>query len=120
MRIVLPFPPKELSPNYSGSLRSKMRAIKAYRDLCWGETKDQVKLWRPKSDGVLHVRLEIYKPDRRHYDDDNLEGRCKRARDGVALALGVDDKRFKVVREVSDLVFKGGQIVFLFLENGEP
>jgi crossover junction endodeoxyribonuclease RusA len=117
MRIALPWPPKELSPNYNGSLRSKMRAKKVYRILCWAQTKEQVKLWKPAAEGGLPVTLEIYKPSRRRYDDDNLEGWCKRARDGVALALGIDDHRMKVTRWIADDIVPGGRIVFVFADG---
>lgn len=44
--------------------------------------------------GRLHLWLDFYPPDRRHRDDDNLVASFKAGRDGVALALGIDDRRF--------------------------
>lgn len=114
MRIELPFPPKELSPNWTGKFRDFLRAKKAYRNLCWGITLEQAGRWRPHPEGTINVVLNIYKPDRRAYDDDNLEGRCKRSRDGVAMALGVNDNRFKVSRVIHDEIIKGGKIVLEF------
>lgn len=38
--------------------------------------------------------LTFYPPDRRSRDDDNLIASFKAGRDGLALALGIDDKRF--------------------------
>jgi crossover junction endodeoxyribonuclease RusA len=114
MRIELPWPPKELSPNYSGTLRSKMRAQKYYRNLCHALTLEQVGRWRPAAEVILPISLSFYQPDRRNYDDDNLESRFKRGRDGVALALKVDDHRFRVTRIIHDEIIKGGKIVLEF------
>ena len=114
MRIELRFPPKELNPNWSGSFRQFLRVKMAYRDECYWKTLEQVGRWRPAEHGTIPVTLTIFKPDRRKYDDDNLEGRAKRSRDGVAKALGVDDNRFKVTRVISDEIKKGGMIVFEF------
>lgn len=37
---------------------------------------------------------DFYPPDRRARDDDNMIASFKAGRDGIALALGIDDKRF--------------------------
>lgn len=38
--------------------------------------------------------LDFYPPDRRARDDDNMIASFKAGRDGIALALGINDKRF--------------------------
>jgi crossover junction endodeoxyribonuclease RusA len=42
----------------------------------------------------LHLWLEFYPPDRRPRDDDNMVASFKAGRDGIAQAMGINDKRF--------------------------
>lgn len=46
--------------------------------------------------------LDFVPPDRRHRDDDNLVASFKAGRDGIAMALGIDDKRFRCFPYVHD------------------
>lgn len=48
-------------------------------------------------DSLIAVAIRFYPPDRRHRDDDNMIGAFKAARDGIADALGVNDRRFRPV-----------------------
>ncbi len=105
--IAFPWPPKELSPNASCKLRDKMRAKKAYRDLCWGmtlEAKVQAPSARP-----LPLTITFNPPDRRHRDDDNMIGSFKRGRDGFAKAIRVDDRHFAPTYVFGDVV-PGGRV----------
>jgi crossover junction endodeoxyribonuclease RusA len=56
----------------------------------------------------LALWLDFYPPDRRHRDDDNMIASFKAGRDGLALALGIDDKRFRTFPYVQDKI--GGYI----------
>ncbi len=47
------------------------------------------------SDDPIPVVMRFYPPDRRHRDDDNMIGSMKAARDSIAEALGVNDRRFR-------------------------
>ena len=105
----LPWPPKELSPNYSGSFRGKLRAKKSYRQACWAAALE-AKLTAPSS-SMIAFKVEFFPPDRRSRDDDNLIARMKHGRDGVALAVRVDDKRFRTVPTFHDEVVRGGEII---------
>jgi crossover junction endodeoxyribonuclease RusA len=58
--------------------------------------------------------LDFYPPDRRARDDDNIIASFKHGRDGVALALGIDDKRFRVMPYVQDKI--GGFICLRLTE----
>jgi hypothetical protein len=42
----------------------------------------------------LQVSLTFIPKDRRHYDLDNLIARCKPYQDGIADALGINDRTF--------------------------
>lgn len=46
-------------------------------------------------DAPIAFRVTFYPPDNRHRDDDNMIGSFKAARDGIADALAVNDRRFR-------------------------
>ncbi len=104
--VVLPWPPKGLSPNFRLHWRKKSPIAKAYKQECWALTV-QAALVLPQSP-KLALWLDFYPPDRRHRDDDNMIASFKHGRDGVALALGIDDKRFRTFPYVQDQI--GGYI----------
>lgn len=93
MKVTLPWPPKDLSPNARVHWAVKSKAAKAYRAACYALCKE-AKLQKPETEGRLHLWIDFYPPDRRHRDDDNMIAAFKNGRDGVADALRVDDKRF--------------------------
>ena len=43
----------------------------------------------------IRMTITFVPPDRRHRDDDNMIASLKAARDGIADALGVNDRRFR-------------------------
>lgn len=96
-RVILPFPPVELSPNWRGHWRPKSTATKNYRRDCWALALG-AKLKVPEyagADGLIFIRLDFFPPSLRQLDDDNAPAAFKAGRDGIADALKVDDKRFK-------------------------
>lgn len=100
MRVNLLWPPKELSPNARVHWSKRSKAAKKYRaDCCY-----TVKAAKPGAlpEGPLHLWLTFFPPDKRHRDDDNMIAAFKAGRDGIADALGVDDKRFICHPMVSD------------------
>jgi len=99
--ITLGWPPKELSPNARTHWRKKAPITKAYKEACWALTKE-AGIVAPETEGRLHLWITFYPPDRRHRDDDNMIASFKAGRDGLALALGIDDKRFICHPFVSD------------------
>ena len=103
--VVLPWPPKALSPNARTHWRAKAPVTAAYKRACWalameaGMVAPDVPEIAPQGragarPGRIHLYLEFYPPDRRARDDDNMVASFKAGRDGLAQALGVDDKRF--------------------------
>jgi len=105
--IDLPWPPKELSPNARVHWTKKAKAAKAYRLECFILAK-AAGITAPE--GKILWTVEFFPPSRRAYDDDNLLARMKSARDGIADALGVDDRRFVTQFSVSETVIKGGLV----------
>lgn len=95
MIVELPWPPREVWPNFRQShhWRAFHNARKKQRSdahLCVLATKGAVAL-----DPRIPLAVHFYPPDRRKRDDDGCIGAFKSARDGIADALGVDDTRFK-------------------------
>lgn len=102
MIITLPWPDKRLSPNARLHWRAKhaakapakagawmlAKATPGFRDACKSLQGD---------DSPIPMAIRFYPPDRRHRDDDNMIGAFKSARDGIADALGVNDRRFRPV-----------------------
>lgn len=114
---MLAWPPKVLSPNKRVHWATKNRAVKMYREQChWLTKRAGMKVdW----EGVVHVWITFYPPDRRHRDDDNLVAAFKNGRDGVADALCVNDKRFRIHPWLSDEVVKGGAVKVRISEGVE-
>lgn len=98
--LILPWPPRDLSPNVRTHWRKKAASAKKYKHACWTLTKESgmVAPDSPK----LALWLDFVPPDKRSRDDDNLIASFKHGRDGVALALGIDDKRFRCYPYVRD------------------
>lgn len=108
MKIVLPWPSKDLSPNArmhwapKSAAKKKARedaAVATYAAMMHGarETRQAY-----AGDHILPVRITFYPPDKRRRDDDNMVGSFKAARDGIADALAVDDRRFRPVYVFED------------------
>lgn len=93
IELTLPWPPKALSPNARTHWRKKAPITKAYKEVCWALCKE-AGMVAPDSPRIA-LWVDFYPPDRRHRDDDNLVASFKAGRDGIALALGIDDKRFR-------------------------
>jgi crossover junction endodeoxyribonuclease RusA len=108
--IELSWPPKELNPNSTAKLRLKMRAKKAHRDEAYWATKAVLGPSYRAPEGKIPLLVTFYPPDCRKRDDDNMQGAFKRARDGIAKAMGIDDHRFSPRYQVGEPV-KGGRVV---------
>lgn len=115
--VTLPWPPKQLSPNARTHWRAKAPITKAYRAECAWLCK-AAKLTAPETDGRIHLWIDFYAPDRRHRDDDNLVASFKSGRDGIADALGIDDKRFVCHPFVRDEI--GGKVVVRLTAGPTP
>lgn len=99
IELTLPWPAKELSPNSRLHWSKRSKAAKAYREVCFWETKRLLAAggWQNlPAEGELHLWIDFYPPDRRHRDDDNMIAAFKSGRDGIADALQVNDKRFRI------------------------
>lgn len=81
-RVIVPFPPVELSPNWRGHWSKKSPVAKTYRRLCWALALE-AKLKVPDyagAHGKIAVRLDFFPPDRNSRDDDNVPASFKAGR----------------------------------------
>lgn len=106
----LPWPHKDLSPNGRAHWARKAKATKAARYLAGVLTMGAG--WQSVAlpDGRLHLWIDFFPPTKRLPDDDNMLSRCKAYRDGIADALGIDDRRFVSHPMVRDEKRKGGAV----------
>lgn len=109
--IELSWPPKELNPNSTAPLRAKMRAKKAHREEAYYATKAALGAsFRLPADQEVPLIITFYPPDRHRRDRDNCIASMKRAQDGIAQAIGVDDHFFRPRYQFGEVV-KGGKVV---------
>jgi len=92
-KVVLPWPPKELSPNSSLHWSKKAKKKKEYRTACWALALE-AGLKAPESDGKIELEITFCPPDKRHRDADNMVAAIKSGLDGLADALRVNDRLF--------------------------
>jgi hypothetical protein len=109
--IILPWPPKELSPNYrSRSHWPKTRATKKARGwarLATLENKPEI-----PAEGDIRLVATCHPPTAHARDGDNLNASLKAYLDGIADALKVNDSRFKLQEPIfAEPVPKGKVIV---------
>ena len=119
--VELSWPPRDCQPNRKPHWAAKARAAKAYRKECHALARQAMRQrWVTveqvrdalETHGHLDLHLEFYPPDRRPRDDDNLEGAFKAGRDGIADAIGVDDRNFRVIKWLHrDQPRKGGAVL---------
>ena len=105
--MLLPWPPRALSPNARGHWSKRSRAAKSYRMQCFLMAK-KAGLVAPS--GRILLALEFVPPTRRRRDDDNLLASFKAGRDGLADALGIDDSLFVSQVQVSGETHPDGAV----------
>lgn len=92
----LGWPAKALSPNSREHFMTKHRFARAAKDTAFWATRAVLGHGKFEHDGEARIAVIItaYPPDKRDRDSDNLLASCKSILDGIAQALGVDDKYF--------------------------
>lgn len=104
MLIVLPWPDRRLSPNARLHWRAKVGPKQSARIRSGWETVGAAGYHSTverlaADDGPIPVTIRFVPPDARHRDDDNMIGAFKAHRDGIADAMGVNDRRFRPTYE---------------------
>lgn len=109
--LILPWPSAHLSPNARSHWRMRHRAAKRGKQEGFIVARAAGLVPGAMPAGEIHLQIEFYPPTRRLPDDDNMLARFKAYRDGIALALGVDDRAFVSHPRVMDEPRSGGQVV---------
>lgn len=113
MQVTLPWPDRVLSPNKSSHWAKKARAKgKAKHDAYFltaaaNSGKDRI---NPQHDDIINVTATFHPKTHNLPDADNCLASLKAALDGIAAALGVDDRQFRPVPIIGEPI-KGGQVV---------
>lgn len=113
--IRLPWPPRDLSPNRARNVHwsRKADAVRKYRYAADMLTLSAIP---PRLRGAFPAKAELpmtitfCPPDRRLRDRTNMEASFKAGFDGIADALGVDDRYFVPTYKLGEPV-QGGQVV---------
>lgn len=119
--ILLPWPNKALSPNSRTHWSVKSKAVKQARmdgfhaALAAGYGKSSFADYV----GRIHVWIDYYAKTRNYPDHDNCLSASKAYIDGIADALGVNDKRFVPHPFVKDETAKGGKVVIRLTRGAE-
>jgi hypothetical protein len=100
VKISLPWPSAKLSPNARLHWRAKVGPKQDAKRIAAWTTVAAQGFYRMRealraTEGRIALTVTFYPPDRRHRDDDNMIASFKAARDGIADALSVDDRRFR-------------------------
>lgn len=108
MRVALPWPPRALWPN--GRAHWATRSRETARHRAWARHAALAEVQPPEA-ARYRLTIEYRPPPRSRPDDDGVVGACKAYRDGLADALGVDDRRFRLAAPVRGGRSAHGEIV---------
>lgn len=109
--VELPWPPRALSPNARGHWAATAKVKKTFRAKC-AHLGRQAGLQQAAGAGQgVRVHLSFFPPDKRGRDWDNLLASMKAGLDGLADAMGVDDRHWRLSFDVSDDTTPGGQVL---------
>ena len=105
--IELPWPPASLSGHNNGSWYTKDRIIATHRSWAFHATREaRVKV---PAEGDIRIHFCFVPPDNRG-DRCNYPNRIKPYIDGIAEALGINDKRFLPSYEFAEKPVKPGRV----------
>ena len=107
MIVILPWPPKELSPNARVHFHKKAKIAKKYRadaySACLAVGVPQI------TDSCPWAFITFNPPDNRRRDLDNMLASIKSGLDGIASAIGIDDSQLSLTIRKGEPV-KGGLV----------
>lgn len=116
--IEIAWPNADLSPNARVHHMALHRVKKTARNDAYWATKYVLPLsWKHDGTSEIILRQVAHPPDRRHYDRDNLDSRLKAARDGIADALGVNDRLLRPTGIEWGEPIRGGRILITVGES---
>lgn len=109
-QVTLPWPPRVLSPNGRGHWRAKHQATKLAKEFAFYATKE-ARIGICAGDVPVLVSLVFHPKTATKPDADNCVASMKASLDGIALALGIDDRAFRLAAPVIAEPVKGGKVV---------
>jgi crossover junction endodeoxyribonuclease RusA len=113
LRVETGWPVPRLWPNDRSHRMAKWRSgDEAKRESFWSLRNIIRPGWKAPA-GRFKLTIEAHPAVARERDDDNLIAACKPHRDGLASALGVDDKLFDLQPVVWGDKRDGGRLVFV-------
>ena len=117
--ITLPWFAKELSPNTKCHWSKKGKAAKAARQYAFITSREAgyTKVAKELGNNPKTLSIVFYPPSKRG-DLDNMLASMKNTIDGIADAIGINDKHFSYIIRRAE-VFKGGKIEVEILDQCE-
>lgn len=114
--VTLPWPPANLTPNAKRRLHwSKYRGdAKEYRNTCFWLAKEA--MGRLRFAAPPSVSIEFHPPEARHRDADGMIGAFKNGQDGIAEAIGHDDRHWRPVHSFHAPHRPHGKVVVILTE----
>lgn len=112
MILRFPWPPRQLNPNFKrrNHWSKHYRETKQYRRDCAIMAMSQNVHMVNWPDGPIEMEYTFYAPKGCRWDRDNREAAFKAGQDGLADAMRVDDRHFRVTKRHGDTV-DGGCVV---------
>ncbi len=112
------WPATELRPNFTRDNHWRKWRSKntAYRHLCATLARAQSVHMRKWPEGDIRLSYEFYPPKGCRWDDDAMEGAFKAGQDGIADAMRVDDKHFRVTKTIKPRYGAGCVLVQILTE----
>lgn len=108
--IVMPLPSRDLHPNARVHWTRRSKAAKRAREAGYLLACEAGAKRAEYGPGYLQVWIDVYPPDRRRRDADGLLSALKPVLDGIADAMGTDDRWFVPHPFVQDEVRKPGEV----------
>lgn len=106
--LILPWPSRDLHPNARVHWARRAKATKAARQLAWAEALKAK--WVAPDSARIYLQIYFYPPDKRQRDLDGLLSSIKATIDGIADAIGVDDRLFVPLLHAMEQPRHGGQV----------
>ena len=110
----LPWPDPKLGPNARVHYMALARLRKEAKNFSIMKTRMAIhaaKISRIKPVGKVNIQLMPCPPTRHGQDEDNLLAKLKAALDGIAYAMGVDDKNFHFLEQAWFPAKKPGKVI---------
>ncbi len=108
--IELPWPHPALSPNSRGHWGKKQRATKIAREYAFWAVKE-AKIGIAAGDVPILISMTFHPKTANLPDADNCVASMKASLDGIAQALGMDDRDFRIAEPVIAAPVKGGKVL---------